>query len=168
MSPEERAEKTQALCAQLYPHIGDARVVAGYLALGDEADPLPLLERLAAEGREIALPIVISRKHPLKFVKWRAGDPLQPGQLGVLQPSPDAPELVPELFITPLTGFTRAMGRIGQGAAHYDRAFAAYPAARRIGFAWSVQEVDTLPADPWDAPLHAVATEREWIEPVSS
>lgn len=165
MNAEERAEKTEALCAQVLRHIGDAHVIAGYIALGDEADPAPLLEALAAEGREIALPIVISRQHLLKFVKWQPGDALVPGQLGVLQPSPDAPELVPELFITPLTGFTRMMGRIGQGAAHYDRAFAAYPKARRIGFAWSVQEVEALPIDPWDLPLHAVATEREWIEP---
>ena len=47
--------------------------------------------------------------------------------------------------------------------AYYDRAFAALPGARRIGYAWSVQEVQLVPLDPWDVPLHAVATEREWI-----
>jgi 5-formyltetrahydrofolate cyclo-ligase len=26
-----------------------------------------------------------------------------------------------------------------------------------------VQEVDAVPDDPWDVPLHAVLTEREWI-----
>ena len=57
------------------------------------------------------------------------------------------------------------MRRLGQGAGFYDRAFARLPAALRIGLAWSVQEVDILPADPWDAPLHAVVTEKEWIEP---
>jgi 5-formyltetrahydrofolate cyclo-ligase len=57
------------------------------------------------------------------------------------------------------------MRRLGQGAGFYDRAFARLPAARRIGLAWSAQEADALPADPWDVPLHAVATEKEWIEP---
>ena len=37
--------------------------------------------------------------------------------------------------------------------------------AMRIGIAWSVQEVDTLPADAWDVPLHAIVTEQEWIAP---
>jgi 5-formyltetrahydrofolate cyclo-ligase len=33
----------------------------------------------------------------------------------------------------------------------------------RVGIAWHVQEVDVVPDDPWDVPLHAVLTEREWI-----
>ena len=34
----------------------------------------------------------------------------------------------------------------------------------RIGIAWSVQEQDMVPADPWDLPLHMVLTEVELIE----
>ncbi len=32
-----------------------------------------------------------------------------------------------------------------------------------IGVAWSVQEAALLVADPWDVPLDAVLTEKEWI-----
>jgi len=35
----------------------------------------------------------------------------------------------------------------------------------RIGIAWSVQEVPTLVCAPWDIPLHAIVTEKEWITP---
>ena len=86
-----------------------------------------------------------------------------PGAFGLLQPRSDAEEVSPDLILAPLVGFDRALRRIGQGAGFYDRAFARLPDARRIGLAWSVQEVDALPTDPWDVPLHAVATEREWI-----
>ena len=75
----------------------------------------------------------------------------------------DLAELTPDIVLTPLVGFDRRGTRLGQGAGHYDRAFAAHPAAWRVGIAWSVQEVDALPADAWDVPLHAIATEREWI-----
>jgi 5-formyltetrahydrofolate cyclo-ligase len=37
------------------------------------------------------------------------------------------------------------------------------PDALRIGIAWSVQEVEALPTDPWDIALDAVVTEKEWI-----
>jgi 5-formyltetrahydrofolate cyclo-ligase len=56
------------------------------------------------------------------------------------------------------------MNRLGQGGGYYDRAFARYPDALRIGLAWSVQEHDALPADPWDLPLHIILTEVELIE----
>jgi 5-formyltetrahydrofolate cyclo-ligase len=73
--------------------------------------------------------------------------------------------VAPDLILTPLVAFDRSLARLGQGAGHYDRAFARYPLARRIGVAFSVQEVERLPTDAWDVPLHAIVTEREWIAP---
>ena len=35
--------------------------------------------------------------------------------------------------------------------------------AIRIGIAWSVQQLPPITPDPWDVPLHAIATEQEWI-----
>ena len=34
----------------------------------------------------------------------------------------------------------------------------------QVGIAWHVQEVEFVPDDPWDVPLDAVLTEREWIQ----
>ena len=39
----------------------------------------------------------------------------------------------------------------------------ARPDSLRIGIAWSIQECDGLMTDPWDMPLDAVLTEKEWI-----
>ena len=66
------------------------------------------------------------------------------------------------MILTPLLAFDAALNRLGQGAGHYDRAFAANAGAWRIGVAWSVQRVETLPADPWDVPLHNIITEQGW------
>ena len=68
-------------------------------------------------------------------------------------------------MLTPLVAFDRRGNRLGQGAGHYDRAFATLPSAWRVGVAWSVQECEELKADTWDIPLHAVVTEKEWIVP---
>jgi 5-formyltetrahydrofolate cyclo-ligase len=80
-----------------------------------------------------------------------------------LQPLLSAEACAPDLILTPLVGFDRALNRLGQGAGYYDRAFAARPDSLRIGIAWSIQECDGLMTDPWDMPLDAVLTEKEWI-----
>lgn len=138
-------------------------VVASYVPVGGEADPAPLAQAAAALGCRLALPHVVDRATPIVFLPWAEERALVDGPYGLRQPAPSADALVPDVVLTPLVGFDRARNRLGQGAGHYDRAFAALPHARRIGIAWSVQEVAHLPADPWDVPLEAIATEREWI-----
>ncbi|MFT3978566.1 MAG: 5-formyltetrahydrofolate cyclo-ligase [Sphingomonas bacterium] len=139
--------------------------VASYVPLGSEADPARLADAAARAGCAIALPHVVDRATPIRFLAWDGAVPLAAGPFGLLQPRGDAPALAPDIILTPLVAFTRGLDRLGQGAGHYDRAFAQFPAARRIGVALSAQEVETLPVDPWDMPLHAIATEREWITP---
>ena len=46
------------------------------------------------------------------------------GPLGILEPSPAAAEIVPDIVLVPLAAFDRAGHRIGYGAGHYDRTLA--------------------------------------------
>ena len=96
----------------------------------------------------------------MRFLAWAPGEAIEHGPMNLRQPVRDARECAPDLIVTPLTGFDRMGGRIGYGAGHYDRAFQRYPGAHRIGLAWAIQEVDSVPHDPWDVRLHAIATER--------
>jgi 5-formyltetrahydrofolate cyclo-ligase len=163
LDPRDLAALYRDLVLRLVPHLGGARTVAAYVATGGEIDPLQILLHAAGQGIRTALPRVESREEPMTFRYWTPGEELIPGPLGLTQPTARAAVCEPDLILTPLLGFDRTLGRIGQGAGFYDRAFAAFPAARRIGLAWSVQEVEVIPIDPWDVPLHGLATEREWI-----
>lgn len=140
-------------------------VVASYRPLGGEIDPAPLERAARAAGCRLALPHVTSRATPIRFVAWDAETPLTAGPFGLSQPHATAPEVTPEIVLVPLVAFDAAGRRLGQGAGHYDRALAALPHAWRLGLAWSVQQVDALPADPWDVPLHAIATEAGLVTP---
>jgi 5-formyltetrahydrofolate cyclo-ligase len=139
--------------------------VASYVSMGGEADPSPLARAAVEAGCEIVLPHVVDRATPLRFLAWDTEAALIAGPLGLQQPAHTAAERQPDIILTPLVAFDAALNRLGQGAGHYDRAFVAFPGAWRVGLAWSIQQVESLPTDPWDVPLHAIATETDWITP---
>jgi 5-formyltetrahydrofolate cyclo-ligase len=138
--------------------------VTSYVPIGSEADPSPLARAAIDAECVLALPHVTRRRaDPLRFLAWETEAALVEGPLGLRQPAESTAELRPDIILTPLLGFDRSLNRLGQGAGYYDRAFAAFPDAWRVGVAWSAQEVASLPTDSWDIPLHAIATEKEWL-----
>ncbi len=143
--------------------INNAKCVAAYCAKGSECDVMAAVFAAISSETAIALPCAVSKSQPLVFRRWHVGNPLITGPLGFDEPAGNAKEIAPDLILAPLLGFDRALNRLGQGAGHYDRAFASFPNALRIGVAWSCQEVDAIPTDPWDLPLDGVITEQEWI-----
>jgi len=145
-----------------------AKVVAGYLPVGSEADPHDVMTSALSHGKPLVLPCLSAKDAPLVFRCWAMDDPTETAPGGFQQPLSSQMILEPDLILLPMLGFDRMGNRIGQGAGHYDRALELRPTALRIGIAWSVQEVDTIPADPWDVPLDAIMTEAEWILPTES
>lgn len=145
-----------AFVARLTP----GTTVASYIPIGSEADPALLAAAAAERGCALALPFVVDRAAPIRFLAWEIGDPLIEGPFCLRQPDASSPERAPDVILTPLLGFDPRFNRLGQGAGHYDRAFARYEAAWRVGVAWSVQEVPAIPADIWDVPLNALITEK--------
>jgi 5-formyltetrahydrofolate cyclo-ligase len=138
------------------------QIVATYAPIGSEADPALLAAAAAERGCRLALPYVADRASPIRFIAWRAEDRLASGPFGLRQPA-EGEEVEPQVILTPLIGFDARLNRLGQGAAHYDRAFARFADAWRVGVAWSVQQVPAVPTDIWDVPLHAVVTEEGMI-----
>lgn len=136
--------------------------IAGYVAHRGEPDVLPFLMRAYHLGHAVALPR--AGAEALHFIRWHPDMSMEPGLAGIAQPAGGEP-IEPAIVLAPLLGFDRAGHRLGQGGGYYDRWFGAHPAAMRIGVAWSVQEIAALLPDHWDVPLHAIVTEKEWIEP---
>ncbi|WP_183254387.1 5-formyltetrahydrofolate cyclo-ligase [Brevundimonas basaltis] len=134
-------------------------VHALYRPIGSELDPTPLARRLAYEGYDLCLPVVVELNAPMIFRRWLLDQPLEPDLVGVPAPPPLAEIVTPELILTPLLAFDGAGGRLGQGGGYYDRTFVALPDAHRIGFAYAGQEVEHLPLEPHDIRLHGVLTE---------
>jgi 5-formyltetrahydrofolate cyclo-ligase len=112
-------------------------------------------------GHALALPRITALGEPMRFHLHTdpfGGTDLQPGNMGLMQPAADAPEVVPDVLFMPLVGFTGNGERIGQGGGFYDRFLAEHPATIAIGMAWDVQKVDALPLEPHDMKLTAIVT----------
>jgi 5-formyltetrahydrofolate cyclo-ligase len=163
LSEAQRVAAAQALARRGLPvEVAPGATVAGYSPIRSEFDPTPLMQTLAAAGARLALPVIAARGQALRFRVWHPGDRLLPGPLGILEPSPAAAEVVPDIVLVPLAAFDRAGHRIGYGAGHYDRTLAQLHKSKgfaAIGLAFAAQEVEAVPALPHDVPLDYVLTE---------
>jgi 5-formyltetrahydrofolate cyclo-ligase len=141
--------------------------VAGYLPIGAEADPQPLMKALARRGAALVLPVVTDRDSPLLFRAWQPGARLAAGPKGTSHPTDEAALAIPDLLLVPLVAFDRFGGRLGYGAGYYDRTLAALRRTRPIvavGVGYRAQWHDRLPSEPHDQRLDWIVTECEVVE----
>ena len=91
------------------------------------------MRELAAQGAQLALPAMMARGQSLTFRAWSPDDAAACcGPLGILEPSPAAAEIIPDIMLVPLAAFDRAGHRIGYGAGHYDHTLAHLRKAKTI------------------------------------
>lgn len=164
LAPELRAELEASLAEIVLPRLITAKIVAFYHPLRDEISPYPLLARLGA-GQRAALPWFADRDSRMI---WREAPAVEPSPWGVLQPAAEAEALAPDTVLVPLVAADRRGTRIGHGKGHYDRALAHLRESGRVftlGLGWEPQILaEPIDPDPWDVPLDAIATPREWID----
>lgn len=138
--------------------------VAGYSAMGSEADPFELLSRLSARGYPCALPRVAAKDKPLVFLRWNLSEELLPGAHGTREPQTGAPECRPDIVLVPLLAFDPVGRRLGYGGGYYDRTLAALRSGGKdvlaVGVAFSAQEAQDLPEEEFDVRLDWIVTEK--------
>jgi 5-formyltetrahydrofolate cyclo-ligase len=165
MDAAARGAASEALAARGLPfEFAPGTVVSGYSPIRSEIDPAPLMRALAARGAKLALPAVMARGKSLAFRAWSPSDRLTLGPLGILEPSPAASELVPDIMLVPCAAFDRLGHRIGYGAGHYDFTLAHLRKVKpitTIGLAFAAQEIKAVPALAHDVALDYVLTEKQ-------
>lgn len=132
-------------------------VLAGYMALGDELDPLAAMRGHAGP---VCVPVVQGRGQALVFHRWTRDTQMVTGTFKVLVPATADP-VTPDIVLVPLLAFDARGYRLGYGGGFYDRTLAALRArgpVLAIGFAYDVQEMAPVPTDATDARLDMIAT----------
>jgi 5-formyltetrahydrofolate cyclo-ligase len=158
LSDADRARLEHKLAQNLTSLFAGVSVVGGYHPLGSEISPLPAMEEARAVGAIAAFPCFANPAKPFRFV---AGDPLEPGPFGLMQPAKRHPVVEPDLVLVPLIALDGSGTRLGRGKGHYDRALVRLKKnrARLIGVGWAMQRLtETIPADDWDVPLDGFAS----------
>ena len=136
-------------------------MVSGYIAIGSELDPAPVLRRIQRLGAKVCYPR-IEADDQMTFRVIKSEDDLEQGRFGLTQPGPHTEMASPTLVLAPLLAFDAAGNRLGYGKGHYDRALARLRESGRVfvcGLAYSDQEVVTIPTEPTDIPLDWIVTE---------
>lgn len=138
-----------------------ARIVAGYLPIRTEIDPLPAMLALRGLGYTVCVPVIEAPARPLLFRAWEPKAPLEPGPFNVMIPV-EGDWVEPDALLVPLISFDEEGHRLGYGGGFYDRTIYALRAHREVaafGFAYEGQRVPEVPRGLTDAPLDAVVTE---------
>jgi len=163
----QRLRADRQICSHLLRLLGDRDYVdvAAFMPFRGEPDLTPAMEALSEAGRRIWLPVVDGSA--MTFRRWHPGRTMVPNRFGIPEPV-EGRECDPErleLVLTPLVAFAGNGTRLGMGAGFYDKTFAFArnnPSAGpwMVGMAYALQQVDSLPSDPWDVALGGVITER--------
>jgi 5-formyltetrahydrofolate cyclo-ligase len=130
-----------------------------YWPIRGEPDLRECYVLLAEQGTQLALPIVVDRDAPLRFLAWQPGDPMIKDSFGVAIPV-SGEEVQPDTLLIPCVGFNEHRYRLGYGGGFYDRTLARPARPVTVGIAFECART-RFDADPHDVPLDYLITEKE-------
>jgi 5-formyltetrahydrofolate cyclo-ligase len=172
---EQRAAWTRRICvrAVALPGYQRARTVHLFLSFQSEVDTRAIIEHAFAAGKRVVAPVFVknSLETPCVQITSLADDEFHFGKWDLRTPKVLRPVALDEidLVFVPMVAFgepsppvpeREGVARIGYGAGYYDALLARLrPGVPKIGLAFSLQRVASIPLEPWDALLDAVLTE---------
>jgi 5-formyltetrahydrofolate cyclo-ligase len=155
-----RDDWTKGIIASLEPIVMAVDgPVSFYWPFRGEPNLRPLMRRMVAAGKTVALPVVLQQRQPLEFRPWTPGCEMLLGVWNI--PIPDTKERVtPRLLLAPVVGFDPQRYRLGYGGGFFDRTLAALGSARTvIGVGYDSQAIATIHPLAHDIPMDRIVTE---------
>lgn len=165
MLPEERAEKSAALCRNLLsmPEFTAAHVIFSYMPLSDEADICAVNQALRSAGKHVCFPVTHGKGLMSAYEPESLND-FEAKRYGVREPVEERSRLISpdeiDVVIVPCLAFDCDMKRLGHGAGYYDRFLPKCVNAVKIAAAFEIQRLDDIVIDAYDVPMDAAATEK--------
>lgn len=139
----------------------NARILAGYHAVGSEVRTQEILKEILNAGKELSLPKV--EKDDLVFKKITSFSDLEVGNFSVMEPKERCETVKKlEVILVPAIALTREGYRLGYGFGYYDR-YLHDKRSKKIALSYSKQIVKTIPHDSHDVRVDCIVTEDEVI-----
>ena len=141
----------------------NAQHIALYISFDGEISTDKLIQILWAQGKQVYLPVL----HPfnpnhLLFLRYLPDTPMLKNKFGIWEPKLNVQSVLPleelDILFTPLVAFDKQGNRLGMGGGFYDRTLQHWQKSSFIpvGLAHQCQQVEQLPTEAWDVPLHQI------------
>jgi 5-formyltetrahydrofolate cyclo-ligase len=175
LNPQEQIQKSTQIFLHLSQHswFKSATHVGCYLAHQAEVRTEDIIRLLWQQAKFCYLPVInpVKTDYTLRFYRYQPSSILEKNRYGIDQPVPNSGSsiLVTDLdvLLVPLVGYDKVGNRLGLGGGFYDRALTFKKSRAKpvlLGLAYDLQQVDVLPADPWDIALDGIVTESGLLE----
>ena len=166
LDPALRGHYSQRIAQNLDRIIGnpEGQIVSGYWPFRGEPDLRAWLTGLRERKGQAALPVIVTKREPLRFRVWHPGEKLEKGIWNIPFPA-EGPYVEPDIVLVPLVGFDVVGYRLGHGGGYFDRTLAsASKRPRIIGVGYQQSTLATIYPQPHDIPMDVIVTENELTE----
>ncbi len=145
------------------PEFRSARVVMFFASFRSEVETEMMIRRALRSCKRVILPKVAGKELTLYEIKDFDAD-VETGTWGIPEPRTLVPAKLDEidLMIMPGAAFDEQGNRLGYGAGFYDKLLPAFKGTT-IALAFEAQILSNVPADPHDAPVKKIVTEKRVI-----
>ena len=141
----------------------NAQHIALYVSFDGEISTEKLIKTLWAQDKHVYLPVL----HPfnpnhLLFLRYLPDTPMLKNKFGIWELKLNVQNVLPldelDILFTPLVAFDKQGNRLGMGGGFYDRTLQNWQNSSFIpvGLAHQCQQVEQLPTEAWDVPLHRI------------
>ena len=160
---QQQAEDSITQQALAFIEERNAQHIALYVSFDGEISTDKLIKILWAQGKQVYLPVL----HPfnpnhLLFLRYLPDTPMLKNKFSIWEPKLNVQNVLPldelDILFTPLVAFDKQGNRLGMGGGFYDRTLQHWQKSPFIpvGLAHQCQQVEQLPTEAWDVPLHQI------------
>ena len=160
---QQQAEDSITQQALAFIEERNAQHIALYVSFDGEISTEKLIKTLWAQDKYVYLPVL----HPfnpnhLLFLRYLPDTPMLKNKFGIWEPKLNVQNVLPldelDILFTPLVAFDKQGNRLGMGGGFYDRTLQHWQKSPFIpvGLAHQCQQVEQLPTEAWDVPLHQI------------
>ena len=160
-SPSQLGELSLPVLARLSENgrFKAAKTLLLYHSLPDEVDTRHFVEQLAADGKQVLLPVVVDGENMI-LREYTGPQDLKEGAFHIMEPVgklfPESSYHQIEVTVIPGMGFDGKGNRLGRGKGYYDRLLQKLPHIYKIGICFDFQKLEEVPTEDTDIPMDEV------------
>lgn len=145
----------------------DAKTIMTFISFGDEVDTHDFIKRSMKDHKKVVVPITFPKTKEIKPSEILDFDELEIGFYNILTPKEEFIRWIDpkdiDLAIVPGIAFDRHGYRVGYGGGYYDRFLSKYSDIIKVGIAFDLQLIHSVPKEEFDIPVDIIITEKEII-----